>query len=77
MNPTRRTAALAVTLASRRGGTTARALAEAAGCSLRAAQETLAALVADELLRVEVPSRRGRERGNWPNVYYTVEVPKR
>lgn len=64
-------------LASRRRGVTARALAEAAGVALRTAQATLSALVTDGLLRVEVPSRKGCRRGEWPNVYYTGEVPKR
>ena len=72
MSPTRRTAALAVTLAGTRKGTTARTLADAAGCSLRTAQETLAALVADGLLAVEVPDRHGRRRGDWPNVYRMI-----
>ena len=77
MNPTRQTAGLAVALASRRRGVTARALAEAAGCPLRTAQDTLQVLTADGLLRVEVPSRKGRRRGDWASVYFTGEVPKR
>jgi predicted HTH transcriptional regulator len=62
---TRATAATAALLAVRLGGTTARELASKANVSIRCAEQTLAALVVENILMAEVPHRHGR--GPWPN----------
>jgi predicted ArsR family transcriptional regulator len=74
MNPGRRTAALAVTLASRPEGITAPELAERASCTQRAAQRMLANLAADGFLSVDAPERKGKSRGDWRKVYRTADT---
>ena len=64
----------ALELARRRRGVTPGELAEAVGCSLRAAERTLAALAGDGVLMVEVPPRKGKPRGSWRNVYRLVRT---
>jgi len=59
----------AVRLALRVQGVTAGELAERSGCSVKAAQRTLAALLSDAVLTAEVPSRKGKRRGDWRIVY--------
>ena len=71
MSTTRRTSATAALLASRFGGVTAPELASTARCSERCAEETLRDLVAERVLTVDVPNRRG-SRGPWPNRYLTA-----
>lgn len=61
--------ASAVTLAQRPEGVTATELAGVAGCPLKAAQRTLAAMASEGVLVVTVPERKGRRLGDWRNVY--------
>lgn len=69
MNAFHVTVAVAIQLAGRRGGVTAPALAEAAGCPERTARHTLAVLARDGVLVAEVPDRKGKRLGDWRTVY--------
>jgi hypothetical protein len=60
-------------LARRRRGVTPGELADAAACSLRAAQRNLAALAGDGVLVVDVPKRKGKARGSWRNTYHLAK----
>jgi len=62
----------ALELAHRRRGVTPAELADAAPCSVRAAQRNLAALAGDGVLVVKVPPRKGKPRGSWRNTYRVV-----
>jgi hypothetical protein len=73
MTPSRTNVAHAVRLAEWRRGVTAIELSEAAGCSLKSAQRTLAGLVRDGILTVTVPPRKGKRLGDWRNVYRTLK----
>ncbi len=77
MSPFQRSIVVAaLELARRRRGVTPGELAEAAPCSLRAAQRNLAGLAADGVLVVAVPERKGRTRGEWRNVYRVAKARK-
>ena len=73
MSPIRTIIVLALRLAGRRHGVTARELAGLADCSLRSASRNLTGLVADGVLERTYPVRKGAKLGDWRIVYRTAK----